>query len=174
MKRRRDERSPVRAGVTLLDLTVAIVLTAIVVSIVYAAWTQINRHTLTHQRRTALRGECSRVAEALSRRLRRAEEVLAWDRTSIRFILSGLHDTVTYSYNGETLEVNGRPLAFIAAGTSVNAFSIENQNVDDVSLPFLFRITVALATRQGETDTVSATVMVRRPGDLPPDDDFIW
>ncbi|MBN1577900.1 MAG: hypothetical protein JW913_15175 [Chitinispirillaceae bacterium] len=174
MNRNRNDRSTAFAGVTLLDLTMAVVLTSMVVSIVYATWTQINRHTVTHQRRAALRGECSRIAETMAGQLRRAEAVIQWDRSSVSFIPSASHDTLTYSYNGEILEVNGQPLALTVAETSVSAFSLENQNDENASLPFLFHITVALSTGQGETDTVSTTVMARRLNEQPPDNDFIW
>jgi type II secretory pathway component PulJ len=175
MNRLRNSRHGRRgAGVILIELLVAVMLTSIVVTVIYAAWARINRHTISHQRTTELHRECGRIAETITARLRRAEAVLHWDQNSVRFIASGEADTMTYSFDGQNLFLNGQPVPLLIRQASVSAFSLENQNRENPSQPFLFRITVSLSIDRGETATVSTIVMARSLHEQLPDNDFIW
>jgi type II secretory pathway component PulJ len=160
--------------VTLLELTVAVVMSSAVITIVYTTWNQLNRHMFSQQRKAALHGECERIAKTVGNQLRRADAVLQWDENSIRFVSSGFTDTITYSYNGTLLEYNGQPISLTISRTSVTEFSLENQNADEPSVPYLFLFTVTLVSEQGDTATVRSTVMVHRLNEQPEGNDFMW
>lgn len=174
MKRRRFRIAGSRSGGTILELTVALALMSVLFSIVYTCWRIIDTYTFTQSRRTELRAECGRLAETVANEVRRSEEVIRWDRTSIKFISSESADTVTYAVNGSQLERNGRPVAIAVPKTEFADFFIENQNADEPASPFLFRFTVTLVNNHGESASASRIVMAHRLNEQRPDDDFMW
>jgi Tfp pilus assembly protein PilE len=161
-------------GVTLVELTVAVVMSSTMIIIVYTTWNMLNHHMFSQQRKAALHGECERIAKTVTTQLRRADAVLQWDRNSIRFISSGFTDTITYSYNGTLLDYNAQPISLTLPRASVTEFSFENQNADEASVPYLFLFTITLISGQGDTATVRSTVMVHRLNEQPEGNDFMW
>ena len=174
MNRRRFRMAGSRFGGTILELTVAVALMSVLFSIIYTCWRMIDKYTLTQARRTELRAECGRLAETVANEVRRSEAVIRWDRTSINFISSEGTDTVTYASNGSQLERNDRAVTLAVPKTEFADFSIENQNDDEPTSPFLFRFTVTLVNKHGESASASQTVMAHRLNEQRPDNDFMW
>lgn len=160
-----------RKGFTIVELTVAVLLTSIVVTIVYATWNGMNRHIYSRERRARLQNECDRIAGGIIAGMRRADDVISWDRTSIRYTTSG--DTVAWSFDGSVLWNSGREVRPMRGG-EVCAFSLENNNANEESRPWLFSLTLSLVSAANDTATTRSTVMVRRGSAERLEDAFIW
>ncbi|GEM_PF-5174211 len=160
-----------RKGFTIVELTVAVLLTSIVVTIVYATWNGMNRHIYSRERRTRLQNECDRISQGIIAQMRRADDVISWDRTSIRYTASG--DTVAWSFDGNVLWNNGTEIKPMRGGR-VCAFSLENSNDNEESKPWLFSLTLSLVSMANDTATNRSTVMVRRGDAAAPENDFMW
>ena len=173
MKRRGFRMAGV-SGATILELTVALALMSVLFSIVYTCWRMIDNYTFTQARRTELQAECGRLSEMIANEVRRSGAVIKWDEASIDFIPSEGTDTITYDFNGSEFERNDRPVSLAVPRTKIAGFSIENQNDDEPSSPFLFRFTITLVNNRGESATTSQTVMAHRINEQRPDSDFMW
>ena len=163
-------------GVTLAELTIAIVAASILLSVVYFTWNSMSTTTTVRKRRSVLQSECDRIAHLVSGSIRKAEAVLGYDRTSVRLLDADNTDTVTLSFDGTSILRNGRPTGFILPQITVSEFSFENQNGDRDDQPYLFLFRCTLITRQNDTASVQTTVMGRRPGGdgTRQENDFMW
>lgn len=149
-------------GTTLVELTVAFVLTSIVISIVYFTWNHLTIHTHTQKRRSVLNAECLRITQQISIHLHQAEQVLDWSRNSIRVLRPTDNDTISYSYDGTTLQFNKNPLTILSPQTTVQTFTIENSNPEDPASPYLFTITLKLQNAAGDTTSRKTTISLHR------------
>ncbi|MCX7726037.1 MAG: prepilin-type N-terminal cleavage/methylation domain-containing protein [Chitinispirillaceae bacterium] len=149
-------------GFTLIELSVAIIITSIVVTIVYSSWTYWNRYVARTQSKTELRIECSRILRQITSQLRKAKIILFWDRNRIGFVREDNGDTIVYSYdyNGE-IKYNGEKMVLLTNGSSVVDFSIENQNNDRESGIYLFVIGITLKNSFNDTIRNESRVMVK-------------
>lgn len=166
-----------RRGITLIELTIAMVSASILISIVFFTWNHINRSTMLQQRRTALQSECSRVARLITGQIQKADAVLRYDRNSIRLATQEAKDTITFSYDGSSIERNDTTLSFTLPNITVAEFSFENQNSEhDEAQPYLFHFTLTLISFQNDTASVESTVMGRRAANAMSQsgNDFMW
>ena len=163
-------------GLTLVEMTVAVVSASILITAVFATWNRISTTTETRKRRTVLHSECGRITDLITGSIQKAQAVLGYDRTSIRLLTGEAADTVVFSLDGTTLLRNGSPLGMLLPGVTVTEFSFENKNDETGGQPYLFRFNCTLVSRQNDTASMQATVMGRRPGDgsSPTDNDFMW
>lgn len=167
-----ENRSLIK-GVTVLELTVAVVLTSILVSIVYYTWNQINLHTTVQKRKAALHTECIRISRQITDRLRGARKVLKWDTDDISFVGASGSDTCSIAFRVPSLSVDDAPVRPQLPKTEMSLFSIENLNARDQTIPYLFRMTFQLVNSHGDTANAATSLMIRR-SELSESDDFMW
>ena len=165
-----------RNGLTIIELTIAVVSASILITIVFAAWNFISVSTATRQRRTKIQSECARVSKMVTDQIQRSEGVLKYDRNSVTLLSDGAGDTVTYRLNGTAIERNGTAISFIMPEVSVSEFSLENQNRTNDAQPYLFLLTLSLQSVMDDTATVQSTVLGRRPEERASQrgNDFMW
>jgi type II secretory pathway pseudopilin PulG len=109
--------------VTMLELIVAIFVSAIAVAMIMRTWTGLSQHIYRNERRAHVRVSADRISEALASELRKAHTVLAWNSGEIAFeAASG--DTVRYTHDGATLLRNETPVYVSSPGGYVSEFEV--------------------------------------------------
>ena len=161
-------------GITLIELSVAVILTSIVITIVYASWNHLVFYTSLQKRRSSLQTECSRISDLLIMKLHHAETIIRWSSDDIQFTVTDPADTLHYSFDGSSLNCNGKPMQLLLPSTTVNRFLIENINSNDNASPYLFKISLRCVTKQGDTASTDATVLVNKPYGAAQGNDFMW
>lgn len=153
---------PCRKGVTLIELTVALVLTSIITGIIYMTWNHITLHIEVQKKRASLHGECIRISQQINHQLHTAASVIKWDPHSVTFTTANKSDTLTYSFDGTTLTCNNVPVALTVPQSTVRNFSLANENTDDGTQPYLFTCTLILGNAIGDTVATKTTVLIHR------------
>jgi type II secretory pathway pseudopilin PulG len=169
-----DKRFHHNGGVTLMELTVAVVLTSIVIAIIYVSWNRLTFYTTTQKRRSALTSECNRLTDMLVTQLNKAHTVIRWSHYDIIFVVAGSEDTLNYSFDGYQLRCNDKPVPLLLHGSTVAAFMVDELNNDNSSKPYLFSLSLTCVTAQGDTASAQSTVMVKRPYGDARNSDFMW
>jgi prepilin-type N-terminal cleavage/methylation domain-containing protein len=161
-------------GFSLVELTLAISITAILSVLIFSVWNQLTLHTSRQERRTALRSESLRITKQIGMHLHKTDNVISWNSTSIKATLPPDNDTVSYKFNGTDFEYNDKAISLIPPNTSIKHFRIENGNENQNGIPYLFTCIVTLGNSAGDTVTSSVTVLVRRTNTENSQSDFMW
>lgn len=171
-----NKRTPLHTlrGFSLVELTLAISITAILSVLVFSVWNQLTLHTTAQQRKTALRSECLRITKQLSIHLHKTDHLISWNSTSLTMTLPPDNDTITYSFNGTELLMNGNLLSLVTPHTKTRDFHIANANEEQDGIPYLFTCLLTLENSAGDTATTSVTVLVRRNNKVENQDSFMW
>ncbi len=154
-----------RGGVTLLELIVAIAVSAIAVGMIFQTWTSLSRHMHANERRSNLRVSADRISETLAMELRRSHAVVAWGSNGITFeTVAG--DTVRYEHNGMTLVRNGSPVHVSSPGGYVGTFDVTRaedagQLVDREQERVLLRVDLTVEDSLENTAGAQVEVSVR-------------
>ena len=163
-------------GTTVVELTIAIILSSMVISTVYFTWNHINRHIARQQNHTRLQTECNRLNRQIIRQLRDASIVIKWDETNIVFTTYSSPDTISYSfesYYNTDFKYNGKPVTLLLPGTKISAFSITDINENNPEKPYLFEIKMTMENWNTSVN-VQSTIMVKRPDMVQNNQDFMW
>jgi prepilin-type N-terminal cleavage/methylation domain-containing protein len=164
-----------RKGITLIELTVALVLTSIITGIIYMTWNHITLHTEVQKKRASLHGECIRISQQINQQLHTAASIIKWDPHSITFTTANKSDTLAYSFDGTTLTCNNIPVILTVPQSTVRNFSLENENTDDGIQPYLFTCTLILGNAIGDTVATQTAVLIHRTTiNDPSGDNFTW
>jgi prepilin-type N-terminal cleavage/methylation domain-containing protein len=177
-----NHRSP-QAGVTLIELVVAMVIAGIVISLTLASWTFISTHTTLGQHKTEFLSQAEQTASLIVNSIRRSEQVISFDKNAISFIAASGGDTVTYAFDGDTLRKNGAPVQFVTEGATVVRFSVEKDEA--ASMPsarplasaqsaqdaqdIVLTITLGMKDRTGAASEIPSSVKIRL---VPPTDPY--
>jgi len=161
-------------GVTLIELTVAVVLSTFVAASVFFTWNHLNRYTAVQKHRTALQAESNRIVNQITAQLRRSEHIIRFDRSSLEFTVNNPVDTISYVLTNRALNCNGTPLSYTVPGIAVDDFSIENTNSAQENESYLFNIALRLVHFSGDTASATATVFVKRHPETVDGDAFGW
>jgi prepilin-type N-terminal cleavage/methylation domain-containing protein len=181
-----NHRSRPQAGVTLIELVVAMVIAGIVISLTLASWTFISKHTTLGQHKTEFLSQTEQTASLIVNSIRRSEQVISFDKNAISFIAGIGGDTVTYAFDGDTLRKNGAPVQFVTEGARVVRFSVEKDEA--ASMPsarplasaqsaqsaqdaqdIVLTITLGMKDRTGAASEIPSSVKIRL---VPPTDPY--
>ncbi len=124
-KRRRENNR----GVTLIELMVALVMTAIIVSIIFAVWGNFGRHVIIQRRKSVLHAEIRVVLESITSQLRRSPAVLAWHSSGITYVSPNNGDTIVYEFYTDELLKNDAPVILISQDAYISNFSVGESEV---------------------------------------------
>lgn len=152
------------AGVTLLELTAVISISAVVAALVFSSWNYINKHVFYYENRGNIRNETSRVAEELTLKLRRTPGVLGFTPNSIKLLEQDSGDTLEYTFDGNHLTKNGNPIHFGVQGGSITSFNLRNMAADN-SEYLLLEVTVSSADARNNHDTCRVIVNAKTIGE---------
>lgn len=93
-------------GVTFIELIVAMVVSATVISLAFGFWGKLNSHVFKGQQQNIHQAEAMVLAGQISSQLRKSPGVLAWHDHGITFIEYKTGDTLVYEFYENTLELN--------------------------------------------------------------------
>jgi type II secretory pathway pseudopilin PulG len=153
-------------GFTLLELVVAMFLSATIVALVVLSWSGFSRHMATQERMSLLGAAAERVAGALASELRRASTVLSVDEHAIRVVDSRSGDTLSYELSeGVGLLRNGVPVYAGVRWGRVFGFDISAATSEGapVGTPVLLSIALRLCDGVRCTTAVSVEVQIPAP-----------
>ena len=89
-------------GFSLLELTIAILLSGLVISMVFYAWKYVSIHTIKQQQKTIFQSEADLIVQIIERDLRKSAGVVKLSSNRVVFLLPGGIDTVSYKLeNGQ-------------------------------------------------------------------------
>ncbi len=162
--------SPVRgcSGFTLVELVVALSITAIVITLVMFSWTFLLRHTTKQEQKAAFGAQIDLAASLIANDIQRASEVISFDNNSIAFVpVNG--DTVLYRLRNDTLVKNDTAFSPLANGVTVLRFSVAEEKQPSVVQAGIrntvLTITLGARDRTGIETEIRSRVMVRLSGD---------
>jgi hypothetical protein len=155
------------AGVTLVELMVALLLSTIVIFAIFLAWSSLSRHLTVQSRRTRLETESQRIGRDIVSDIRRAPAILSIGQSSISLTSDRRSDTITYernSYPGELL-CNGKPLTLLAPDAKVTIFSLAQESGSAFASDsgVLLTVRVGLTDDFGDSSVYSYKVSIRQP-----------
>jgi prepilin-type N-terminal cleavage/methylation domain-containing protein len=154
-----------RKGATLVELAVAMTISAILVGLVYMAWTYTTRHAIEGRRTAIFTKETQRIAERLAARIRTSPRVLSWHTHGVVFVSARNGDTLHYDFFDEQLLCNDTPVTTIAERARITELWIEAAETTshEPSETVLLSITLTMADDFGNTTTVTVEVAARVP-----------
>jgi hypothetical protein len=120
------------AGVTMVELAVAVTISAIVISTTFYGWREINQHVIESQRKSILQVEARRIASSLASQLRRSPQVLEWHNSGISYISpTGKPDTVIIEWDGSNLLRNDKVVKLMPQASRIAELSFEGEELGD-------------------------------------------
>ncbi len=160
--------SPVQSqkGVTLIELIVALAMTATLSISVYYFWNHINRHTTTYTDKALFSKEANRIITSIITQIRSAKEVITFDYNTINFI-SKNGDTLAYRYDGDSLFLNDRSLSLISKDARISQFEITdlNESVSSEARFAYLEFTFSMISGKNDTATYTLSVNVPKPAE---------
>jgi prepilin-type N-terminal cleavage/methylation domain-containing protein len=149
-------------GITLLELIVAISLSAVVLAAIFFAWRFIERHTVVQSRKAVFYSEADRISRSVTEEIRKCKLVTAFSGHSITFIKNPSGDTIRYDFESLQLTRNGIALESRAPTAHVNDFAvIKNQeSYQDKTADLLLDIRIGVVDNFGDSSTALANCAV--------------
>jgi hypothetical protein len=151
-----------KKGVTLIELTVALAMTATLAISVYYFWNHINSHTITYTDKALFSKEANRVITSIVTQIRSATEVISFDYNTINFI-SKNGDTLAYRYDGDSLFLNDSSITIISRNARISQFEIKDLNESVSSEARFAYLEFTFSMISGKNDTVTYTLSVNVP-----------
>jgi prepilin-type N-terminal cleavage/methylation domain-containing protein len=158
-------------GVTLLELIVAMFIASIVISLALTSWTFISRHTTLGKHKSEFHSQAEQTASRIVNAIRTSESVLFFDNNSILFIAGRGVDTISFTFDGDTLRENGDAVRFVTEGAKVVRFSIEKDAAASAPterpiLPgepqdIVLTVILGMLDRTGASSEIPGTVKIR-------------
>jgi type II secretory pathway pseudopilin PulG len=158
-------RSIDQGGTTLIELIVAITMSAIVVGTIFFAWNTISRHISVQSRKSIFEVEARRIIAEIGSDLRRTPRLLAWHTTGLTLIDPTTNDTVSYTFTSEELNRNDSPLVTIAPTAVVTDFEVEAEEASEPAPYFntLLHVHLRMEDRFGNVADHAVDIAVHAP-----------
>lgn len=159
-----------RRGLTLIELSVALFIGGVVISLVLFSWGFVARHTLLQKRKSAFYTQTELAASIIANEIRTSPRVLFFDNGAVTFIASRGGDTVTYRFSSDSLRKNGSALPPAMEGSKVTQFSVEKDKASPPAIPLTQKsepqdivlvITLGMQDRTGISSVIKNRVTIR-------------
>ena len=109
----------------LIELCVAMAMTALVIGIVFGVWGNISKHMIERQRKNMLYNEANQLCSRIASQLRRSPGVLTWQANGISFITPDSTDTISYEFSYNELKKNDALIAIVSQNAMIRDFAIK-------------------------------------------------
>lgn len=153
-----------KKGVTLIELIVALAMTATLSISVYYFWNHINHHTTTYTDKALFSKEANRIITSIVTQIRSATEIISFDYNTINFI-SKNGDTLAYRYDGDSLFLNDSSITIISRNARISQFEIKdlNESVSSEARFAYLEFTFSMISGKDDTATYTLSVNVPKP-----------
>ncbi len=149
-------------GVTIIELMVAISMSALVIGIITATWIGFSKHVIGQRRKSILRAELRQVLEGITSQLRRSPAVLAWHSSGITYVSPNNGDTIVYEYYYDELLKDDIPITIISQSAYITDFVIDGSAPgDEESDLTLLAIYITMADDFGNQSSASSQVAAK-------------
>jgi hypothetical protein len=146
----------------LIELCVAMAMTALVIGIVFGVWGNISKHMIERQRKNMLYSEANQLCSRIASQLRRSPGVLTWQANSISFITPDSTDTISYEFSYNELKKNDTLIAIVSQNAMIRDFAIEEVEASgEKSDMKLLSLSLSIADKFSNDYTASNAVAVR-------------
>lgn len=154
-----------RNGHSLIELVVSMLLASIVITNVYFFWKQMNKHIYHHQNHALLQKETDRVIRQVTSTIRRASQIIAFDRSSIFFLTDRSDDTLCYLFKDGELLQNNKPITILMNRTNVQNFEIKDlyEDPQNSSSYIFLEFALTLESHNGDTSAAQMRVKAKYP-----------
>lgn len=95
-----------RRGVTIIELVVAMVVGATIISLMFGFWGGLNKHVFGGQKQNINQALLMNLSGKITTQLRKSPSVLAWHEHGITLIEYKTGDTLVYEFYENTLNLN--------------------------------------------------------------------
>ncbi len=151
-------------GITLVELLVASITSAIVVGTLFFAWRNLSTHTIKGRQSATFQMETTSFAKRIAKQIAHSSNIYFWDGTTVSFASPKGSDTITYSWEGDRLTRNKEDVAFATATIRVTEFSLSRKGDPLTSAAEgLLSLHVAFDDERGNKNTVDLDIAVRLP-----------
>lgn len=114
-------------GFTLIELVVAMSMTAIVIGILFVVWNNFNVHVIKQRRKSIMYSEMNRIAKSITSQIRRSPAVLALHSSGITYISPTKGDTIVYEFYANELLKNDKQVPVASQFAHISDFTIEKK-----------------------------------------------
>ena len=149
-------------GVTLLELLVAISLSAIILAGVFYAWRFIEQHTIVQSRKAVFYSEANRISQSIAGEIRKCRQVIMVSDHSIVFTKNPSGDTVNFEFQGSQLTRNGAPVSINAPASRFADFLVlkNQESYNDKNADLLLDIIIGIADNFGDSSSITTSCAV--------------
>ena len=145
------------SGFTLIELVVAMSMTAIVMGILFVVWNNFNIHVINQRRKSVLFSEVNRISKSITSQIRRSPSVLALHSNGITYISPTRSDTIIYEFYANELLKNDKPVPVASQSAHISEFNIEKKEEQGTESDLaLLSITISISDEfENEATTIS-------------------
>jgi len=147
-------------GVTLIELIIAMVMTAALAGIVFVVWNNFNRHIINQNRKSQLQSEVRRFSGALISQIRRSPAVLAWHSSGITYVSPTKGDTVSYEFYADELLKNGSRVPVVSQAAYISEFLLSESAQNAVEQPDLTVLCITMTLSDDFSNDISINACV--------------
>lgn len=162
-----------RFGFTLIELVVAMSMTAIVVGILFVVWNNFTIHVIKQQRKSVLNAEVNRISQSITSQIRRSPSVLALHSNGITYISPFNSDTIGYEFFADVLLKNGKAVAVVSQSAHISDFTIVEKEgqIEGTGLSLLL-LTITLSDEFDNEVSVTSQVAAKVKDRYESEEDF--
>jgi prepilin-type N-terminal cleavage/methylation domain-containing protein len=165
MQKKRHTNEPEHSnqtGLTLIELTVAMVVSSILLFTVFYTWNHIDKYINKSKHSTMLEKETERLGSMIASQIRRSSEIILWDENRIDMLNPNGSDTLSYYFNKENLLLNNDTVRVLVPDAKVKQFKLidldETQGKDKKSM--LLDLTLSIESRVGDSASSHHTIQL--------------
>ena len=160
-------------GFTLIELVVAMSMTAIVIGILFVVWNNFNLHVIKQSRKSVMYSEVNRISKSITSQIRRSPAVLPLHSNGITYISPIKSDTIVYEFYANELLKNDLPVPVVSQSAHISEFSIEKKEEQGTESDLtLLSITIAMSDEFENEATATSQVAAKVKDEYESEEDF--
>lgn len=121
-------------GVTFIEIVVAMVVSATIISLAFGFWGRLNKHVFLGNKENIHQAEAMNLGSLISSQLRKSSAVLAWHDHGITFVEFKSGDTLVYEFYenrlmlNDSIEIGPKHPVFVSAFTVTSPIADKREN----------------------------------------------
>lgn len=142
-----------QAGLTLIELTIAMVASSILLFTIFYTWGYIDKYTNKSKHRTMIEKETERIGSTIASQIRRSTEIIFWDENRIEMVNPNGSDTLAYYFDHEKLLLNNDTVRVLVNDAKVKQFKLMDidYNEGKEKKSMLLDLTLSVESKGGDS-----------------------
>lgn len=161
-------------GVTLIELIFAIFISGIVITGALYSWSVLAGHTTMQKRKSLFYSQAEAISSLIANDIRTSPDILEIHEKSISMLGRFSADTLTYSFDGDSLRKNKTAIPLLATHARIVNFSLEKKSTQTGLEPkprlpgekradIVLVVTIEMQDNTGLKSVIPAQVKIREP-----------